>query len=174
MAALFAERETANSNLKELNVKLEERVTQRTNELKTVNVQLKRELKSRQEAETELMVSEDSLRTIIDNIPDAFILLNNNGEIVDINNNLMSLFKLTRDEILHHYKFIDLSAPNMSDEDLAKYYKRALNGESVKFEWLARRPSDNSIFPVEIELKRIRLDKELSIIGEYQGSYRTH
>jgi diguanylate cyclase (GGDEF)-like protein/PAS domain S-box-containing protein len=165
MAALFAERETANDNLKELNVKLEERVAQRTNELKTVNVQLKHELKSRQEAETDLIASEDSLRTIIDNIPDAFILLNSAGEIIDINNNLMSLFRLSRDEILHHYRFIDLSAQNMSDEDLGKNYKRVMNGEVVKFEWLARRPSDNSIFPVEIELKRIRLDKEFNIIG---------
>ncbi|GEM_PF-2763498 len=165
MAALFAERETVNNNMKELNIRLEERVAQRTDELKTLNVQLKRELKSRQEAETELMASEDSLRSIIDNIPDAFILLNAKGEIIDINNNLMSLFKLTREEIIHRFSFTDLSAPAMSQEELEKFYTRALNGEVVKFEWQVRRPSNNTIFPVEIELKRIWLDKELRIIG---------
>ena len=76
LAALFAERESATNNLKEANVKLEERVALRTQELKAINSKLKHELKTRQSVETELVASEEKLRILVDNIPEALFLMN--------------------------------------------------------------------------------------------------
>jgi diguanylate cyclase (GGDEF)-like protein/PAS domain S-box-containing protein len=164
MAALFSEREIAIGELKDLNIDLENKVSQRTQELRSVNAQLKKELKSRKEIESELRVSEDNLRTIIENFPDAMIQVNTQGEIIDINNHMMSLFNINRSDY-KHIRLSDFSDPDLNPEDLQEYFNHAVTGEAVKFEWKARRPFDNSVFPVEIELKRIWLDKEPIIIG---------
>jgi diguanylate cyclase (GGDEF)-like protein/PAS domain S-box-containing protein len=165
MAALFAERETANNTLMGLNLELEERVAQRTQELKSVNTKLKRELKSRQAVETELIASEDRLRTILENTPEALFLIDAHAKILDVNNKLLSLYKVSRDETINHYVLGDFLAPDLPADELDQYHQRALNGEAVVFQWRARRPSDNFTFPVEIKTKRIWFGKEPRLIG---------
>jgi diguanylate cyclase (GGDEF)-like protein/PAS domain S-box-containing protein len=164
MAALFSEREIAKNESLVLNTKLEERVAQRTQELKQVNNQIKRELKSRESIETELRVSKENLRTIIENLPDAMILINSKAKIIDINNHMVSLFKVQREDVLNQFKIDDFSVAELDIQVLRDYLHRALVGEAVKFEWKARRPSDGYAFPVEIELIRIWLNKEPIII----------
>jgi diguanylate cyclase (GGDEF)-like protein/PAS domain S-box-containing protein len=165
LAALFAERESATNNLMEANVKLEERVALRTQELKSINTKLKYELKTRQSVETELIVSEEKLRTLVDNIPEALFLINSHARILDVNNKLLSMYNVSRDEIINHYKLEDFLSPDLPAQELGKYHQRALKGEAVTFEWVACRPSDNISFPVEIKTKRIWYDKERCLIG---------
>jgi diguanylate cyclase (GGDEF)-like protein/PAS domain S-box-containing protein len=165
LAALFAERESANLNLKNLNLELEERVTQRTRELKATNSQLKHELKTRQRVETELLTSEDKLRAIVDNIPEALFLIDAKARIMDVNNRLLSMFEVGREDAINRYVLEDFLSPILPGEDLDQYHQRALNGEAVKFEWIARRPSDNFTFPIEIKTKRIWIDNERCLIG---------
>jgi diguanylate cyclase (GGDEF)-like protein/PAS domain S-box-containing protein len=165
LASLFAERESATINLKEANVKLEERVALRTQELKTINTKLKHELKTRQSVETELIASEDKLRALVDNIPEALFLINAHARILDVNIKLLSMYDVSRDEIINHYMLEDFLSPDLPAQELDQYHQRALNGEAVTFEWIARRPSDNFSFPVEIKTKRIWFDNERCLIG---------
>ncbi len=165
LAALFAERESATNNLKEANVKLEERVSLRTQELKAINSKLNRELKTRRSVETELVASEEKLRTLVDNIPEALFLVNADANILDVNNKLLSMYAVSRDEIIKFYKLEDFLSPDLPAKELDQYHQRALNGEAVTFEWIARRPSDNFTFPVEIKTKRIWYDNERCLIG---------
>jgi diguanylate cyclase (GGDEF)-like protein/PAS domain S-box-containing protein len=165
LAALFAERESATNNLMEANVKLEERVALRTQELKAINSKLKHELKTRQSVETELVASEEKLRTLVDNIPEALFLMSAHANIMDVNNKLLSMYGVSRDEIINFYKLEDFLSPDLPAQELDQYHQRALNGEAVTFEWIARRPSDNFTFPVEIKTKRIWYDNEKCLIG---------
>jgi len=165
LAALFAERESATNNLKEANVKLEERVALRTQELKSINTQLKHELKMRQTVEIELKASDDKLRTIAENIPEALFLIDANARILDVNNKLMAMFNVSRDETINHHVLEDFLSPDLPAKELEQYHQRALNGEAMTFEWIARRPSDNFTFPVEIKTKRIWYDQERCLIG---------
>ncbi|MBN2257769.1 MAG: diguanylate cyclase [Anaerolineaceae bacterium] len=164
MAVLFSEREFAKHEVMNLNTQLEERVAHRTQKLRRVNSQIKQELKSRQSMETELRTSQDNLRTILENLPGAMILINANARIIDINKHMMSLFKVQREEVLNQYKLDDFAAPDRSLDELSGHLQRALDGETVKLEWKARRPSDGSVFPIQLELIRIRLVDEPVII----------
>jgi diguanylate cyclase (GGDEF)-like protein/PAS domain S-box-containing protein len=164
VAALFTERDEANLNLTEFNLNLEERINQRTRDLKSLNNQLKQELLSKHAAETELRVSQENLRTIIDNISDAMVLLNTEGKVVDLNENVLSLFRVSREKALNDFDLKDFSSPKKSQRELATYFLRAINGENVSFDWEARRPTDNTTFDVEVSMKRIRLNNQPLVV----------
>lgn len=164
IAALFTERDIANSRLREFNINLETQINQRTTEYKSLNDRLKQELRSRHTVEKELRISQQNLRTIIDNISDAIVLVNTDGKVVDMNENVLSLFRVDREMALHTFDLKEFSSPKENQRELSARFNRALKGENVTFDWTARRPSDNSTFDVEVSMKPIRLNNQQLVV----------
>ena len=72
----------AEESLKKANLDLERRVEERTAKLTKANAELRREVKERRQAEDALEESKQQLTNIIDFLPDATFVINNEGEVI--------------------------------------------------------------------------------------------
>ena len=77
--------QAAQTEIRQLNAELEERVLQRTTQLSESNRQLREEIKQRQQVEEALRQSEDRFRRAILFAPFPIIIHAENGEILEIN-----------------------------------------------------------------------------------------
>lgn len=106
-----------------------------------------------------LRESEEHYRTIVQNAPEAIVLLEvDNARFIDCNDRALWLFRLTREELLRS-KVTDLSAPRQHDSRdperrLQELTQEALEGATPHFEWRCR-TSDGVDFPAEVHLVRL-------------------
>ena len=132
------------------------------NQLARLPVALRRarEERSLREAERKavqaLRESEERYRTLVENAPEAIVVLDvDQHKFIDCNDNALRLFRLTRGELLQ-YGPADLSLAiqpdgQESDQSYAAQIKRALDGGTPCFEWMHRNSQGEEI-PCEIHL----------------------
>ncbi len=108
-------------------------------------------------AEFDLKESKERLQTVIDNVYDAIFIHDSNGQIVDLNNKVLDLYNIGRDEVLK-LNIMDLLQQELDTDTIKKYWKNVIDyGKTYKFEWKSKRPYDNFIFDIEIFFSRITL-----------------
>jgi two-component system cell cycle sensor histidine kinase/response regulator CckA len=99
------------------------------------------------QAELALRASEARFRTIVEHAADAFLLLDERLQVVDVNRQACDSLGYSRDELLGmHVRGFDVSLDAAAMERLAEKVRA---GEAVTFETRHRR-KDGSVFPVEI------------------------
>lgn len=99
----------------------------------------------------QLQESEESLRSVIDNVYDAIAIHDAQGRFVDVNVRWLEMFRLSRAE-LDRITVLDVSEAAAALTDVTPLWEEVLSGQSRLIEWRARRPSDNHVFDVEIFL----------------------
>src|SRR5579859_549696 len=119
--------------------------------------------RSLREAETRaleaLRESEEHYRTLVENAPEAIVLLDvDRQKFVDSNGRALSLFGLTRDELLQS-GVRDVSATKQVDGATAEMMERLFSepgseGASAHFEWMYRN-SQGEERPAEVYLARL-------------------
>ncbi|MHC1791731.1 PAS domain S-box protein [Solidesulfovibrio sp.] len=114
-----------------------------------------RDSSERRANEERLKISEDRFRKVFNSTYDAIFLHDADGTILDVNDKMLELFGVRRDEAASLIINADYSSPASSQETLARYWRDAKAGEERFFEWKARRPHDGSLFDVEVYLRRI-------------------
>jgi PAS domain S-box-containing protein len=115
---------------------------------------LNRSLYAERRTKEELQESERELKKIFNSSHDAFIIHGSNSRILDVNDRMLAMYGLSRDEALS----ISIADISSSDTDMTlgeKYWQSAMDGKDPVFEWKARRPGDNTIFDVEVGLKKL-------------------
>ncbi len=135
---------------------LEDRVRQRTAELST-------EIARREEAQQELQRNAERIKRIIDTANDAFISIDERGEIIEWNPQAEAMFGWGRDEVLG-LNVADIIIPPAFHERHSGGLKRFLETREAnvlnrRLELSALR-RDDSEFPVEITITPQRLGKE--------------
>lgn len=110
-------------------------------------------------------VFEEHYATIINNIQDAIILHDLAGKVLDVNQPMLDLFGVTREEVVKMTIIQDLSGPGNPTDQTSAVWDRVVRGEKISFEWNARRPKVDAFFPVEVRLKRITLGKQDLILS---------
>ncbi len=118
-----------------------------------------RDITERKRVEQDLIATKDYLRTVFNKIHDALFVHDSDGIIVDVNENLLRLYKCTREEVIGFHIHPRFSGENQALTDYHKYalWKKVMAGEDQLFEWKARRPGDGSIFDVEVCLAKLSL-----------------
>ncbi len=123
------------------------------------------DITERKKAENALRESEKALRTIFDNTHDAIFIHAVDGKVLDVNRKMLELYRVTREQALRSSIAEDFSTPDNPLHRLEDWWHRVLQGESLTFEWMAKRPNDGSRFDVEVALKRITLGNRKVVLA---------
>ncbi|HPR63151.1 MAG TPA: PAS domain S-box protein [Thermoanaerobaculia bacterium] len=104
-------------------------------------------------AEESLREARDFLQAIYDASPDMIFIHGADGRLIDVNANVLKAYQCSKDAILQNDPE-QFMGDGCTKEQAFQYVKRALDGESVDVEWMAKR-ADGTQFPVEVRLRRI-------------------
>ena len=125
----------------------------------TVYVISLRDVTGRKEAERTLRENEERYRALVENAPEAIVVLDvDSNRFTDANENACKLFNLSRARLLSVGP--QAISPRMQPDGTASfgvrrgYIERALNGEHPNFEWLHRDSAGNDI-PCEVRFTRL-------------------
>ncbi len=95
-----ATRQKYQAGMELIRLELEERVEQRTSELRNTNEKLKKEISDRKSAQQELLSSERRLSDIINFLPDATFVIDLEGKVIAWNHTVEELTGIKAEEIL--------------------------------------------------------------------------
>ena len=108
------------------------------------------------EAERALRESELHLERIFNSVSDAIVIHDASGCIIEVNEPMLEMFRVTREEASGYTIFGDCSAPDNRFERVPLWLESVAAGESVLSPWRGRRPGSGETFEVEIYLRGIR------------------
>ncbi|WP_075356474.1 PAS domain S-box protein [Desulfovibrio sp. DV] len=114
-----------------------------------------RDISERRANEERIKISEDRFRKVFNSTYDAIFLHDEQGRLLDVNDKMLELFGVRREEAASFFIDADYTSPDMPKDTLTAYWRDAMAGEERFFEWKARRPHDGSLFYVEVYLRRI-------------------
>jgi len=150
----------AEEDLRRAGKELEQRVEERTAELKTANEKLRLEIRERKEAEKALRLSEERFRAICESAKDLIFVKDLNRRYTHVNPAMEQFFSL------HGPKIVGLRAEDLYGEKAGKHIRevdlRVLEGDSIEEEHT--RPVNGVDFTFHDILVPMR-DSTGSIIG---------
>lgn len=114
-------------------------------------------------SETEEQRTKKTIRTLIDKTYDAVIIHTPDGHIFDVNEKMLTMFHLTREQALK-MTIADLTGPGSPTDIRPEIIDRVLAGEDQFLIWQAQRPDDGHIFPIEKFLTRINFGQRMYIL----------
>lgn len=106
----------------------------------------------------------DLFRRVFDNVYEGILLHAVDGSIEDMNNRFLDMYRIGREQ-LRRMSIADISASSNPLEDLPRIWSRVIAGERQLLEWKAKRPSDGSVFDVEVFLTRMDIREEPLILA---------
>jgi two-component system, sporulation sensor kinase E len=124
-----------------------------------------RDISKRKLVEEELHATKDYLRTVFNSVYDAIIVHDPDGRVVDVNDKMLDMYGVSREEALKLSIIDDYSARDNPIVEVWERWKKVLVGENQFFEWKAKRPKDGSIFYVEVFLTKLALPQGNAILA---------
>ena len=124
-------RKQAEEELQKAKGDLEQRVADRTAKLMVTNAMLRQEISERQRAEESLRESEERYRGIFDTVPTSIIMIDHEGQIVDVNPYHVTQIgkgQVTRNDFLGQDI---ITRPSIVNAGLSETYKKVLEGETI-------------------------------------------
>ncbi len=131
--------------------------------LATVKTELERRFRA---SMRELEESEQRYRHIVENAPEAIVVLDvEKGTFVDVNDNACAMFGLSRDALLERGPG-ELSPPVQPDgrsslEAAREYVMRAVEGEALAFDWVH---ADGAGRDIECEIRIVRMPSAEAVL----------
>ncbi len=154
----------ADREMRELNEKLENRVEERTAELKKINQQLKEDILRRTSIENALRESEDRYRKILETAPDA-ISINalKNGQYIEVNDTFCQLTGYVREEALGKtYSELNMF---VSPKDLEGFQRILRTQKEVRGEEINFRRKDGEVRDGLFSARRMMYGSEECLIS---------
>jgi PAS domain S-box-containing protein len=115
-----------------------------------------RQISERKRVERELLATKHYLNTVFNSIHDAVFVHDRTGQVVDVNDKLLDMYKLTREEAIGLSIIPDYTAP-VGRPDLPAIWNNVMNGRDELVECRGRRPKDGYEFDAETFLTKLSL-----------------
>ncbi len=145
----IGDRKRVETELRQYREHLEELVTERTKELKTINEKLRGEIFVRWKIEQELKQSEENFRSLAENAFDAILIGDQNARHVFANKKATELTGYTNEQLLKT-TLKELCHPDEYEKVKSNYHKR-ISGEIVQQQYETKiLRMDRSEIPIEI------------------------
>ena len=118
------------------------------------------DITERRQVDEALRSSQQDLRTIFDSVYEAIFIHNLQGKMIDVNQRMLTMFGVEKEQALQLSIEKDLSSAQHSPHQLQEIWRRAVAGERILFEWKSRKPLDGSLFDVEVFLRKVKLNNQ--------------
>lgn len=109
--------------------------------------------------EQEIQAVSHRLQNLMDTIPDAFILHDRQGRILQVNRTFTDMFGFSEEEALGLTLSQDLNGKGYTEAMAREKLFAGWREGELSFRWVAKRKDDSEL-PVEIRLKRIQLEED--------------
>jgi len=113
--------------------------------------------------------SEQDLLSLFNSVFDAVFIHDFEGNIVDVNDSMLSLFRITREQA-PSFSVFDYCATEEMVESVRKFWDQIKSGtQAITFEGKCRRPTDRSTIDVEAKLYRLNLkgiDRVVAVVKD--------
>ncbi len=121
----------------------------------------------RKQAEEGLVKSEQRVRSIVENVIDAIITIDNRGIVQTFNPAAETIFRYSAGEIIGGNVSVLVPQPHHEFHDgyIRRYVETGEDHIIGKTRELSGRRKDGSIFPIELSVSEMRLGKETFFIG---------
>lgn len=126
---------------------------------------LVREVADRRKNELRLANSERSLRNVFNAVDGALLILDNLGEVLDVNRKMLKMFEAKREQVVGVAGKSQFSSQDTPYQELRDHFYRALEGKPVRFEWKGRRIKSGQDFHLEVSMTRVRIDGRLRVLA---------
>ncbi len=162
----ITERKRAEEALKKLNLELDQRVKERTNELSVTNEQLQCEIEERRQTEEELRKSELWLNSIFNSLQEAVFVVTPDRKIVNVNDAAENMYGYSREEIRN----LSTEVLHIDNEHYLEFGRRINeafgNGKTSNLEFETKR-KNGEIFPTEhtVSLLKNKQGESLGIVS---------
>jgi PAS domain S-box-containing protein len=122
------------------------------------------DITGRREAERALRESEERLSTVFNSVHDAIFVHTEDQRILAVNDKMLEMYGVTREEALNSHKLLDFSVPGQ--ETLAEeIWQEVRAGKPRLTEWVGRHAKTGKLFDVELFIKRIEYDGREAILA---------
>lgn len=106
----------------------------------------------------------DNLRALFHQSPDAVFICSSADTIIDLNHRAVDLFGLPRQELMALSPRQDMLRPRGPLDKFEDIQDRLRDADVLNFNWVARRPGDGKLFPVEISLARTTWNRQAAVL----------
>ncbi|SMP48734.1 PAS domain S-box-containing protein [Desulfonatronum zhilinae] len=107
-----------------------------------------------------LREARDNLHALFHHGPDAIFICSSADRIIDLNHRAADLFGLPRMELMALSPRADLLRPRGPLDKFEDIRAKLPDGDVLNFNWVAKRPGDGKLFPVEISLAKTIWDRQ--------------
>ncbi|MCP1661533.1 MAG: PAS domain S-box protein [Methanocalculus sp. MSAO_Arc1] len=142
----------------------EEELLRKNEELAAAEEELRVQLDDLIATQNDLRQSRDLFRTFIDHSYDAIFIHDQTGRVLDVNETMLTMYRITREEALR-FTIEDYSGSSYDTDEIQVLWNSVLAGEDQLFPWVARRPLDDTLFDVEVFLTRAEMNGEFYILA---------
>ena len=101
-----------------------------------------------------LGATEATFRTVFNSVYDAIFLHERNGRIIDVNDRMLAMYGVTREEARSMTIVDDFSGQGNPVGELPQIWEQVLADHPQFFQWKARRPHSGETFDVEVYLRK--------------------
>lgn len=123
-------------------------------DLNKLNTQLIDEVANHKITAQAIAISRKKLQDIYHSAHDGFFIFQLDGQAVDVNETLLNMFQITREQALKFNIHRNSQSGNNKTVDLQTIWQEALKGHDQEFEWLIKKANHDGLFTLQVNFRK--------------------